>query len=186
MSEGGEFIEETRKSGNWDMGYIRSNSGVCVVLEEEIRFYFTGFAGDKSRAQTQDPCTGGMYANGAMGFATLRRDGFCSLSGGVVVTKPIMFTKGDRLWINVNAKGGVLSVVAEGLDGNCLGSCQIQEEDSVKREVFELPTGTPFRLKFSIRGRAKLYSFWTADASGKSGGYLGGGSPESSTLRDVQ
>jgi len=184
MSDGGEFIAETRRSGDWDMGYIRSNSGVCIVMDDEIRFYYTGFAGDRSRERSQSVHRGGMYANGSMGLATLRRDGFCSLSDGTVETKPLVFTKGDRLWLNADAKSGSIEVTAEDLSGKRIGTCLLKGEDSTRRQAFKLPSHTPFKLKFSVRDGAELYAFWSSDASGKSGGYLGGGSPSSKTLRD--
>jgi hypothetical protein len=53
-----------------------------------------------------------------------------------------------------------------------------------KSQKAKLPSHTPFKLKFSVRDGVKLYAFWSSDASGKSGGYLGGGSPSSKTLRD--
>ncbi len=48
----------------------------------------------------------------------------------------------------------------------------------MKRIVFAAATSA------SIAAGAKLYSFWTGGADGRSGGYLAGGSPESATLRD--
>ena len=180
------FIDQTLKCRDVDMGCIRSNSGVCIVLDDEIRFYYTGFSGDRAKAGNggQDVFTNGMYANGAMGFATLRRDGFCSLSDGTAVTRPLVFTKGDRLWLNVDARAGAVEVTAEDPDGNRLGGCTVGGADSTRYEAFRLAAEKPFRLRFAVRGGAKLYSFWTSDGAGRSGGYLGGGSPSSKTLRD--
>ena len=180
------FIDQTRKYGDWDMGYLRSNSGVCIVLDDEIRFYYTGFAGDKAKADKgrQSIHTNGMYANGTMGFATLRRDGFCSLCDGTVTTRPLVFTKGDRLWLNVDAREGAVGVIAEDLDGKRLGERKVEGIDATRYEAFKVEPAKPFRLRFAMRGGAKLYAFWMSDASGRSGGYLGGGSPSSKTLRD--
>ena len=180
------FIDQTRKYGDWDMGYLRSNSGVCIVLDDEIRFYYTGFAGDKAKADKgrQSIHTNGMYANGTMGFATLRRDGFCSLCDGTVTKRPLVFTKGDRLWLNVDAREGAVGVIAEDLDGKRLGERKVEGIDATRYEAFKVEPAKPFRLRFAMRGGAKLYAFWMSDASGRSGGYLGGGSPSSKTLRD--
>lgn len=180
------FIDQTRKYGDWDMGYLRSNSGVCIVLKDEIRIYYTGFAGDKAKANrgNQDVHTNGMYANGAMGFATLRRDGFCSLSDGIAVTRTLTFRKGDRLWLNVSARKGKVDVRAEDDKGKRLGECRISGVDSTCCKAFKLISGKPFRLRFSVDGDAELYSFWISDSTGRSGGYLGGGSPCAETLRD--
>jgi hypothetical protein len=95
-----------------------------------------------------------------------------------------VFTKGDRLWLNIEAKLGSVEATAEDMDGKKIASCLVKGEDSTRREAFRLPSHKPFRLKFAVCGGAKLYAFWSSDSSGKSGGYLGGGSPSSKTLRD--
>lgn len=180
------FIDQTRRYGDWDMGYLRSNSGVCLIVGDEIRFYYTGFAGDKAKADDgqQNVLTSGMYANGAMGFATLRRDGFCSLQDGTVVTRPLFFTKGDRLFINADVKAGEL-VIRVAQDGKTFGEKRLANVDSTRLEVGALEPRKPFTLTFTASGGAKLYSFWTSDESGKSGGYLAGGSPDCAMLRDL-
>ena len=168
------------------MGYVRPNSGVCIVAGDELRFYYGAFAGDRSKATgNQSTTKNGMYANGAMGIATLRRDGFCSVQDGEIRTKPLMFSKGDRLWVNADARQGELTVRVEGQDGKCFGEKKILDANSTRLEVGALEANKPFTLVFTSTGGAKLYSFWTGGADGRSGGYLAGGSPESATLRDV-
>jgi len=101
------FLEGTRRYGDWNMGYLRSNSAICVVRGDELWFYFSAFAGDPDKKKN---CSGivnrwsGTYGNAAMGIAKLRRDGFCSLSGGTLTTRRLIFTKGDRLWLNRSSR----------------------------------------------------------------------------------
>ena len=184
---GGPFIAGTRRYGDWNMGYVRPNSGICIVVGDELRFYYGAFAGDRSKANgKQSVSKNGMYANGAMGIATLRRDGFCSVQDGEIRTKPLVFSKGDRLWVNADARQGGLTVRVEGQDGKCFGEKKISGANSTRLEVGALEANRPFTLVFASTGGAKLYSFWTGGANGRSGGYLAGGSPESASLQDAE
>ena len=182
---GGPFIAGTRRYGDWNMGYVRPNSGICIVTGDELRFYYGAFAGDRNKAiGGWSVAKNGMYANGAMGIATLRRDGFCSVQDGEIRTKQLIFSRGDRLWVNADARQGELSIRVVGQDGKCFGERKMSAMDSTRLEVGALEANKPFSLVFSSTGGAKLYSFWTGGADGRSGGYLAGGSPESATLRD--
>ena len=61
---------------------------------------------------------------------------------------------------------------------------KMADEDYTRLEVGAVEPGIPFALVFRSTGGAKLYSFWTGGADGRSGGYLAAGSPGSPTLRD--
>lgn len=165
-TDGESFISQTHKVGDWDASRLVPNPGVCVVAGDELRFYYSG-------------------ADKATGYATLRRDGFCSVQDGEIRTKPLMFSKGDRLWVNADARQGELTVRVEGQDGKSFGERKIAGANSTRFEVGPLEANRPFTLVFTSSGGAKLYSFWTGGADGRSGGYLAGGSPESVTPRDV-
>lgn len=179
----GFFLSGTRKYGDWNMGYLRSNSAICIVHGDELWIYFSAFAGqpDKPKEFNHVNQKSGTYANATMGIAKLRRDGFCSLSDGMVKTKRLFFKKkGDRLWINADVSAGELKVESStGLSRTFKGV------DSTRMEVGALAANQEFTLTFTASGGAKLYSFWASDAKGRSGGYLAGGSPESDTLRDL-
>ena len=182
---GGPFIAGTRRYGDWNMGYVRPNSGICIVSGDELLFYYGAFAGDRAKtAGRKFVAENGMYANGAMGIARMRRDGFCSVQDGEIRTKPLVFSKGDRLWVNADARQGELLVRVEGQDGKCFGEKKISGTNSTRLEVGALEANRPFTLVFTSTDGAKLYSFWSGGADGRSGGYLAGGSPESATLRD--
>ena len=176
------FLEGTRRFGDWNMGYLRSNSAICIVHSDELWFYFSGFAGqpDKKKDLLNVNRKSGTYANATMGLAKLRRDGFCALADGMIRTKRLVFTKGDRLWANADTRGGSLVVSVNGKKTRTISGV-----DSTRIEVCPLKPNREFTLTFEATGGAKLYSFWTSNAKGRSGGYLAGGSPESTTLRDV-
>jgi len=202
------FLAATRRPDTWDRGYLHSNAAICLVKDDELLFYYTGFAGISLTNNTGRGSP--LYDSAQMGLAHLRRDGFASMDagacGGTLTTRPIVFTKGDRLFVNANAAGGELKV--EVLDGErTLLSVQDQDrgtDKSVRSPEKVLATSKPFsanatkaeilgdlgayagrplRLRFTARD-AQLYAFWFSDASGRSRGYLAGGSPASKTLRD--
>lgn len=165
-TEGEAFIRQTRRDGDWDARNLVPTPGVCVVAGDELRFYYSG-DGRKT------------------GYATLRRDGFCSLQDGTLRTKRLVFYKGDRLWANVDARQGELIVRVTGQDGKNFGERKISGVDSTRLEIGAVEAGRPFVLEFVSSGGARLYSFWPGGADGRSGGYLAGGSPESETAQDV-
>ena len=95
----------------------------------------------------------------ADGAETTRPDGFCALRDGTAVTRPLVFTLGDRLRLNVDARKGSVGVMAEDLDGRRLGERKVAGVDSTDFELFPLAAEKPFRLRFDVRGGARLYSF---------------------------
>jgi hypothetical protein len=93
------FIAASRKEGTWDRAYVHTTAGVCLVLDDKLWFPYTAFSGvapDGSR---------GMYTGGAIGMATLRRDGFASMDAaekpGTLTTRPVAF-KGEHLFVNLD------------------------------------------------------------------------------------
>ncbi len=187
------FIASTRKAGDWDRGYVQSVGGCCLVFENELRFYYSGFRGDPTRTHDKEMWNSGMYANACTGIATLRRDGFASLDaaakGGALTTRPATFS-GRHLFVNADASNGVLRVEVLNPDGSvCDGfavdQCQPLKTDSCKtritwkknRSLAEC-AGKPVRFRFYLAD-ASLYSFWVSENDrGNSRGYLGAGSPD--------
>lgn len=187
------FIASTRKAGDWDRGYVQPGGGCCLVFENELRFYYSGFRGDPTRTHEKEAWNSGMYANACTGIATLRRDGFVSLDAvgksGAVTTRPVMFS-GQHLFVNVDACKGELRVEVLNPDGSvCSGfggdECQPINTDGCKTRVTwkhndSLATyaGKPVRFRFHLAD-ARLYSFWVSESErGNSKGYLGAGSPD--------
>ena len=143
-TEGEAFIEQTRRNGDWDAFALVPNPGVCVVAGDELRFYYSA-------------------ANKATGYATLRRDGFCSVQDGEIYTKPIVFSKGDRLWVNADTKQGELLVRVVGQNRKNFGERKISGKNATRIDVGAVEANVPFTLVIISTGGAKLYSFW-ADA----------------------
>lgn len=170
-------IEASRDAGTWDRGYVQSLGNICVLRGDEIWFYYTGFAGDESRPAN------GMYANGAMGLATLRRDGFASMDAaqnGTLLTRPLTFS-GSHLFVNADVQGGLLQAEVLDQNGTVIAQSVLFEGDSTIHRMdgidLSVLSGQPVRFRFTVENGA-LYSFWvSSDETGRSDGYVAGGGP---------
>ena len=191
------FIGGSRKAGTWDMAYVHSCSSLCLVMGDELWFYYTAFAGKgKENAKTK---YSGVYSHASMGLARLRRDGFASMDAvgredASLLTRPISFSRGDRLFVNVNSAGGELRaevILEDGTPapGFGAGDCVAISQNATCAEVrWRGGSLAPFRgrrvqLRF-IGRETELYAFWFSDAGGHSRGYLAGGGPGHRTLKD--
>jgi hypothetical protein len=193
------FIASSRAAGTWDRGYVQSVGGCCLVFEDELRFFYTGFRGDPGNKTEKEIWNSGMYAHGSTGVATLRRDGFASLDagqgGGSVTTRPVRFS-GSYLFVNVDAASGALRAELLDEDGRVLdgydaASCLPVAVGSTRHRVTwkqhdRLPAtrGRPVRFRFLLES-GRLYAFWVSrEETGESGGYLAAGSADYSSYRD--
>jgi hypothetical protein len=185
------FIGACREPGSWEFGYVESTGGVLLVVGDELWFYYSAYAGAHERV-TEDWRTNGMYANGAVGLAKLRRDGFASLRAGFpgasATTRPLRFG-GSRLFVNANTAGALLRVECldehgRAVDGfaaaDCAGFCGNATKTEIRwqngRTLADL-RNRPVRFRFSM-DRGDLYAFWVTDSpTGESGGYRGAGGP---------
>ena len=194
-------------SGRWDAGYVQPLANACVIKGDELWFYYGAFAGERARRNTKEKkrdwtVDQGMYANGAMGLAKLRRDGFASYEGtGELLTKQLFFS-GEHLFVNADAKAGALAVELVDWDGNVVegfsaADSRIESFDSTKKRIvwknhdrLDVPRANgyatlEYRLRFRLENAA-LYSFWVSRApSGESNGWLAGGGPGYAGLRDT-
>lgn len=194
------FIASTRQPGSWDRGYVQPVGGLCTIVGEELRFYYTGFQGDEKKITDQTRFSG-TYANGSTGIATLRRDGFASLHagspGGTATTRPVVFS-GSRLFVNVDCPRGQLVVEVLDPDMSVLAAFSAAKcvPISVNRTLHEVKwngdpdlsalRGKPVRFRFHLAD-GDLYAFWVStDANGASRGFVAAGGPGyTSSIDDV-
>ena len=189
-------------SGKWDTGYLSPVGGICTVSEDELRFYYTGLRGDGTRLTADGKGFGwaknGMYANAAIGCATLRRDGFAGLvadADGEIVTQPLEFA-GGHLFVNADARFGAVSAEVQDGQGDVLKG--FAAEDAVVRRRIDATkielgwktaslaslSGRTIRFRFRLQV-ATLYSFWVSkSAQGESRGFVAAGGPDYSGLLD--
>ena len=189
-------------SGRWDTGYLSAIGGICTVGEDRLRIYYSALRGDAARSRArvgdQPMFRQGMYFNGSIGYATLRRDGFAGLvadGDGEVTTKPVVFS-GRHLFVNAECLFG--DVAAEILDaqggpikGFAAADCRgLRFTDTTRRELvfaggdLSSLAGRAVVLRFKLHC-ATLYSFWVSPSSrGESRGYVAAGGPDYPGLRD--
>jgi len=190
------FLAVSERVGDWNWANVQSAGGCCLVVGDRLYFYMSGRRGVPG---SNDP---GVCSTG---LATLRRDGFASLTDSpdaqeapravaigrtphTVTTRPIRFS-GSRMFVNVAAAGGEVSVEVLDRDGRVIAPfsrdrCAPIAVDSTRHEVMwkdratlaEL-RGETVRLRFYVT-RGHLFSFWVTDsASGASHGYVAAGGP---------
>ncbi|MGI5870126.1 MAG: sialidase family protein [Kiritimatiellia bacterium] len=187
-------------SGKWDTGYLSVVGGICTVDDDRLTFHYSGLRGDRTRlAGNGNWWRNGMYSNGAIGIATLRRDGFAGMVAdgrGMLTTKTLAFS-GAHLFVNAECRFG--SVRAEILDadgkpvpGFTADDCApLAQTDATKAElVFKGGDLSRFgdggvRIRFLLHC-ATLYAFWLSPSTqGESRGYVAAGGPAYPGLRDT-
>lgn len=185
------FLGVSAQEGAWNWANVQSAGGGCLVIGDTLYFYVSGRQGEPG---TNRPgvCT--------TGLATLRRDGFASLTDdratpqpvrvrslpASVTTRPIRFA-GSHLFVNADVAG---EMKVEALDqaGRVLPGYGADRCVAITGNATRLPvawSGSPIgalagetvRFRFRI-DRGRLYSFWvSATPAGASGGYVGAGGP---------
>ena len=171
---------------------MQSLGNLCTVQKDRLWFYYSGFQGDTNRL-SGDWMQNGMYDNGAMGIAFLRRDGFAAMrasgGGGELVTRPLLFS-GACVFVNVACPRGELRVELQdaesgtAIPGFALAECRPVAVDSTLQRVIwqgvdtvRALRGRPVRFRFTLSNGA-LYAFWVSrDDTGRSDGYVAGGGP---------
>lgn len=185
-------------SGKWDTGYLSAIGGICTVDDDKLTFYYSGLRGDSVRLERKDWWTNGMYSNGSIGRATLRRDGFAGMVAdglGEIVTKPLLF-EGGHLFVNVEFRFGSLAVEVLDKQGRVLpgfsaSDCNpLATADRTKVEIrwkggnLANVAGRPVSFRFKMHC-GTLYSFWVSRSShGGSNGYVAAGGPNYKGLKD--
>jgi len=188
------FIPVSEKQGDWNWGNVQSAGGCCLVVGDQLWFYFSGRSGGQD-GKTRD-------GNGATGLAILRRDGFASMNAGdkpgALTTRPLTFS-GSHLFVNANASGGELKAELTDHDGKViepftLQNCEPIKKDGTRMEIrwkdandlSAIVGKQPVRLRFSLTHGA-LYAFWISpDAHGASQGYVAAGGPGFAGPKDME
>ena len=148
--------------GQWD----RYNNSIAtnppIAVGDELRFYYAG------RTYRHGPYKGPDegVSGGAIGFASIQRDRFVSLSasfdGGQVTTKPMKLD--GALHLNAKADFGEILVEVLGKDGKPIARSKPVEADALDATVEwdkgdPASTDEPVSLRFTLMN-ALLYAFW--------------------------
>jgi hypothetical protein len=195
------FIGVSEQPGDWNWANVQSAGGGCLVVGDRLYFYVSGRQGEKG---TNRP---GVCSTG---LATLRRDGFASLTDDVttpqpvrarqsppssVTTRPLRFS-GSQLFVNA-AVAGSLRVEVLDREGRVIEPYSAANAVPVTGDATRMAVrwrsgaslkslaGETVRFRF-ILAKGRLYSFWvSASPSGASGGYVAAGGPGFRHGRDM-
>jgi hypothetical protein len=181
------FIAAARTPGTWNRGYIHPANGLCLIVGDELWFYFGAWSGLSNRKDAEH-----VMAGGSVGMAKLRRDGFVSMDAkdksGTLTTVPITFN-GSYPFVNVDAQGGELRM--EVLDAGhkviapySMENCTPISSNSTHAQVkwngaadLSALKGKIVQFRFQLT-HGQLYSFWVSpETSGASHGYVAAGGP---------
>ena len=185
------FIGVSEEPGAWNWANVQPAGGCCLVMGDRLYFYVSGRQGERG---TNRP---GVCSTG---LATLRRDGFASLTDdhaspqpvrvgslpSSVTTRPIMFS-GGHLFVNASITGSMkVEVLDRGgrvIQGFSADDCEAVSGDATrtqvswKRRPLRELAGEQLRFRFRI-DRGRLYSFWVSSSpAGASNGFVGAGGP---------
>lgn len=186
------FIGVSDKPGDWNYANVQSAGGGCLINGDLLHLYVSGREGV---AGTNLP------GRCSTGLATIRRDGFASLTDQwprdvprrvaadrtSVITRPLRF-RGTHLFLNADAAGDIrveiLDASGRAVDGYAAADCVPVRGNSTRHNVrwknrhnLEAVGTDAIRLRFVV-SRSHLYSFWIADtAAGRSRGYVAAGGP---------
>lgn len=161
----------------WNNGNIQSAVGSPIIVGDKLYFYMSGRRLNEFNKEVV-----------STGLATLRRDGFASMSGtGEILTEKLKYT-GQYFFVNACVSGSMkvelLDVNGNVLTGFSRNDCKAISGDSCKKRVewasnadLSSLNGQNIKVKF-ILSDADLYSFWISQTEdGKSSGYTAGGGP---------
>jgi hypothetical protein len=187
------FITVSERQGDWNWSNVQSAGGCCLIVGDRLYFYVSGRQGIPG-TDLPGKCS--------TGLATLRRDGFASLTDqwpagaqreirgdrSSVVTRPLTF-RGGYLFVNADAAGElrveILDARGRLIAPYSAAQCEPVRGDATKHLVRWRPparlrelSGETVRFRF-VLSRARLFSFWIADSeAGRSRGYAAAGGPE--------
>ena len=187
------FIGVSEKVGDWNWANVQSAGGCCLVTGDKLLFYVSGRQGDPG-SNRPGIC--------ATGLATLRRDGFASLSDEArepqpvrmrssparsITTRPIRFS-GSHLFVNADIAGELRvevldragRVIEPFSSANAIPATGNATKMSVRwqqQDTLKALAGETVRFRFTLT-RGRLFAFWVSGApTGESRGYVGAGGP---------
>lgn len=98
--------------GAWDDQLVLCNTGGPIPVDDRLWFYYSGDRVPHEVHPTLMPCDRAPHR--CIGLATLRREGYISYDAGdepgVLVTRPLRFREGGRLFVNADARAGSIRV----------------------------------------------------------------------------
>ena len=194
------FIPVSNRQGDWNWANVQSAGGVCTVVGDRLYFYVSGRAGVPGTS---------LPGRCSTGLATLRRDGFVSVTDqwpagatrpvlghhSTLITRPVRFS-GTHAFLNADVQGAIrveiVDTEGQTIAGFEASRCVPITGDRTKHAVGWTGgaaigglANRAVRFKF-VLDRAHLYSFWVSPSPrGESRGYVAAGGPGFSGSRDA-
>jgi hypothetical protein len=152
------FLANGKEGGNEgrnDGGYMTELSNAPIRIGDELIYYYGSSSWGKNHPRPYRVSGGGIFR------ARLRPDGFVSIDGGSLTTRPLSF---DGSVLRLNGIGPI-EVELLKTTGETLGKARV-EGDSLRHEVNfggralrDLATDGTARLRFAVAPGGKLFSF---------------------------
>lgn len=163
------FIAIDESAGSYRGGNLQSAIGSPIIVGDKLYFYFSA-----RRMENKTEIT-------TTGLATMRRDGFASMSGSGLIVTDRLLCEGSTLWLNARI-GKSLKIEILDSEGNEMSqfTTELQPSDNCAIKVCDGLAETIKNKAISLRFTASdcdIYSFWIGDTNGKSRGYTAGGGP---------
>lgn len=163
------FIPIDENPASYRSGNLQSAIGSPIIVGDKLYFYFSA-----RRMENQVETT-------TTGLATLRRDGFASMSGTGTLTTRKLVMDGSTLWINARIGGSLKVELLDASDTPISGfTTTLKSQNACAIKVFSGIEDAIKNKAVSLRFTAEncdIYSFWASDNTGKSQGYTAGGGP---------
>lgn len=141
----------TGEPGTWDGGMVLGFGDVLQV-DDRLSLYFGAISRTHDAPlKPEDSFSIGRVWN--------RLDGFCALTGGTVITKPL-YLKNGKLHINAE---GIINIKIDDVDGFTLTDF---EWGGNRMDLAichpQIHSEVPYKIEFTVKEGA-LYSFWSGD-----------------------
>lgn len=181
------WINASTVAQSWNWGNVQSCSPCVQVDNGELLYPVNGRSGLVGVGLESGICSMGLY--------TQRRDGFCSMkapSGAgelTLTTERVRFYSGTKFYVNAKPTGSSPQLRVEAINeptgavitNFARSNSSVVSTDTTAAEVtfgaaISTLQGEPVSFKFYIQDM-ELFSFWIADDSGGSGGYIHQGRP---------
>jgi hypothetical protein len=139
------------EQGHFDSGMVLG-FGDILQVDDRLSLYFGAISRTHDEPVTEKDTF-------SIGRAWNRLDGFCAVTGGTVITRPLFLENGK---LHINAEG-IINIKIDDMDGNTLTDF---EWGGNRMDLAichpQIRKGVPYKIEFTVKEGA-LYSFWSGD-----------------------
>lgn len=139
------------EAGDWDGGMV-AGFGDILQVDDRLSLYF----GACNRTHETPWSETDSFS---IGRVWNRLDGFCAMTGGTVITKPLILENGK---LHINAEG-IINIKIDDPEGYTLTDF---EWGGNRMDLAichpQLRSGVPYKIEFTVK-EGCLYSFWSGD-----------------------